>query len=338
MVVAEIEKLEVGESVRENPIVSVIVPCYNSAKTVTETLNSILNQTFEGYEIFVIDDISTDSNELEKVLSGFYEKIIFIKNKKNAGVSPTRNYCSTIAKGKYIAFLDADDIWHKTYLEEQISYLNDNDFDMVYCESEIFGQTDIAEKSMMQYNPDKAGRITRQMLIEGKCHILPSGTLIKRDIFLENNGFDSKVLRSEDFHLWMRLLFNDVKIGYLRKVLFKFRVSPTSGSGDSIQRIERSKNTWQILQNELNFTSHETTIIEKHLSNTEMEILRATGKYHMGRKEWKDARRCFVESLKYSRKGIFKLLPVIICLSICPNLLFKTFVSLRSTELDYLPK
>jgi teichuronic acid biosynthesis glycosyltransferase TuaG len=338
MNIADVDQILVGKLVKEKPVISIIVPCYNSAKTVTETLNSIQNQSFENYEIFVIDDVSSDSDELNEALTSFYEKIIFVKNLTNAGVSPTRNYCSTKSKGKYIAFLDADDIWHKTYLEEQISYLENNDFDMVYCESEIFGNTVNAGKSMMQYNPARGGQITRQMLIEGMCHILPSGTLIKRSIFLENNGFDSKVLRSEDFHLWMRLLFNNVKIGYLRKVLFKFRITPTSGSGDSIQRIVRSKKTWQVLQNELDFTSAETKIIEKHLSNTEMEILRATGKYHIGKKEWKDARRCFIDSLKFSKKGFFRLLIVIVGLSICPNLLFKTFASLRSNELEYLPK
>lgn len=96
---------------------SIIIPLYNKADYVAETLRSVLNQTYNYYEVIVVNDSSTD-NSLE-IVSSFHDKRIHVYTKKNEGVSAARNYGIMHAKHDYIAFLDADDIWDIDYLECQ---------------------------------------------------------------------------------------------------------------------------------------------------------------------------------------------------------------------------
>lgn len=96
---------------------SIIIPLYNKADYIAETLKSVLNQTYCDYEVIVVNDSSTD-NSLE-VASSFQDERIHIYTKENEGVSAARNYGIMHAKYDYIAFLDADDIWESDYLECQ---------------------------------------------------------------------------------------------------------------------------------------------------------------------------------------------------------------------------
>lgn len=93
---------------------SIIIPLYNKADYIAETLKSVLNQTYCDYEVIVVNDSSTD-NSLE-VASSFQDERIHIYTKENEGVSAARNYGIMHAKYDYIAFLDADDIWESDYL------------------------------------------------------------------------------------------------------------------------------------------------------------------------------------------------------------------------------
>ena len=102
-------------------LVSVIIPVYNAEKYVKQAIDSVKKQTYTNYEIIVIDDCSTD-NSVSKI-----EGVdIFIKLKKNSGAAIARNKGIQVAKGEYIAFLDADDIWMENKLEEQVNFMKKN--------------------------------------------------------------------------------------------------------------------------------------------------------------------------------------------------------------------
>ena len=327
---------------KEAPQVSIIIPNYNTAEYIAETLDSVLSQTFKDYEIIVVNDAAPDSVELKKVLENYWDDIIFIDKARNEGTSATRNLATQEARGEMIAFLDADDTWHPTYLQEQINFLESNSYDMVYAEAELFGVSNRAGENLMHNNAAQ-GDVTRKLLIEGKCHILPSGTLIKKSELLAVGGFDPGVSRTEDFDLWMRLVFHGTRIGYLRKILFKFRLRPGSGSGDSLQRLERCTDMWLILQQKLSFTDEEKLIIRRHVEEGNAAVLRAQGRVFINQKNWDAAKAAFREArqkakqLELPLKHRLKLSAVLLLLSLYPNLLLKLFKSFRADEVEYMP-
>ena len=337
-----LEKRTGSKVKREKPAVSVIIPNYNTADYISETLNSVMAQTFTDYEIVVINDAAPDTEKLKSVLEKYYEHIVFIDKSENEGTSAARNDAAGFARAEIIAFLDADDIWQPTFLQEVCEFLKSGDYDMAYAEAELFGLIYNAGSNFLHQNPPQ-GEITRELLINGKCHILPSGTLIKKSVFDKVGGFDRKVSRTEDFDLWMRFLFSGVRIGYLRKLLFKFRLRPESGSGDSLQRIERSIDMWHILREKLPFTERENAIIQHHIDNSKTDLLRAQGRIYINQKNWTAARKTFqkakanAENLGLPLKHRLKLSAVLFLLKFSPQLLLKLFRSLRPEEIKYMP-
>jgi glycosyltransferase involved in cell wall biosynthesis len=334
---------QVGSQVKsEKPAVSIIIPNYNTAQYIGETLDSVLAQTFKDYEIIVINDAAPDTDELKKVLENYYDKIVFVDKSVNEGTSATRNTAVGLARGEFIAFLDADDIWQPTFLAELTEFQRQNKYDMVYTDAETFGPNYLANENFLPFNPAQ-GDVTRELLINGKCHILPSGTLIKKSVFEAVGGFDPGVKRTEDFDLWMRLLFAETRIGYLRKVLFKFRLRPESGSGDSLQRIERCIKVWHILREKLPFTDDENRMIQYHIDNAQTALLRAQGRFYINQKDWSAAKKTFREAkekavtLGLPLKHRLKLSAVLFLLDFSPSLLLKLFRNLRADEIEYMP-
>jgi len=326
----------------EKPAVSVIIPNYNTAGFIAETLDSVLAQTFKDYEIIVINDAAPDTEELKKVLENYYDEIVFVDKTLNEGTSATRNRAAGLARAELLAFLDADDIWRPTFLEELHEFLKKNDYDMVYADAELFGPNYLAGENFLPYNPPQ-GDVTRELLIGGKCHILPSGALIKKSVFEAVGGFDPKVVRTEDFDLWMRMIFAKARFGYLRKLLFKFRLRPESGSGDSLQRIERGIKVWRILQAKLPFTDEENRIIEHHCAVAGSGLLRARGRLYINQKNWAAAKEIFREARRQAEilglplKHRLKLSAVLFLLNFSPGLLLKLFRNYRADEIRYMP-
>jgi|KBSMisStandDraft_5_1062788.scaffolds.fasta_scaffold31835_4 glycosyltransferase involved in cell wall biosynthesis len=338
-----IKEVTVGCQIPDTkPVISVIIPNYNTAQFIGETLDSVLAQSFTEYEIIVVNDGAPDTDELLKVLEKYQDKITLIDKSVNEGTSASRNLAVEYARGDMFAFLDADDIWYPSFLAELYRSLEANDFDMVYAAAETFGHRRLAAENFLGKNP-AGGEITRRMLVEGKCLILPSGALIRKKAFLASGGFDPSIKRTEDFDLWMRMLFDGARIGYLRKILFRFRIRPGSGSGDSIQRIERSRYIWSSLQKRLPFTDDENRIIDLHILGEEAAILRARGKVCVVQKDWKEAKENFrrastlAGTLDLPLKHRLKLAAVLFLLNTYPSLLWRLFQKDRGEEIDFMP-
>lgn len=114
-----------------NELVSVIMPSYNTAKFIKETVESVLSQTYQNFEIIIVDDCSTDNTD--EVVAGIEdERIKYIKNEKNSGAAISRNRALREAKGKWIAFLDSDDVWLPEKLEKQIAFMKENGYKFSY--------------------------------------------------------------------------------------------------------------------------------------------------------------------------------------------------------------
>ena len=114
-----------------NELVSIIMPSYNTGKFIQETINSVKNQTYNNWELIIVDDGSTDNTD-EVVRAIKDDRIKYIKNKVNKGAAISRNIALREAKGRWIAFLDSDDLWKEDKLEKQIKFMEDNNYYFSY--------------------------------------------------------------------------------------------------------------------------------------------------------------------------------------------------------------
>ena len=119
-----------------NDLVSVIMPSYNTADYIAESIKSVICQTYSDWELIIVDDCSTD--DTDTVVSSFKdERIRYLKNETNSGAAVSRNRALREAKGKYIAFLDSDDIWDSQKLEKQIKFIKEHNYAFIYCDYRI---------------------------------------------------------------------------------------------------------------------------------------------------------------------------------------------------------
>lgn len=119
----------------EKGLVSIIMPSYNTAPYIRETIQSVLDQTYQNWELIIVDDCSTDNTD-EVVASIKDDRIKYLKNERNSGAAVSRNRALREAKGRWIAFLDSDDLWMPEKLEKQISFMEKNDYSFSYTNYE----------------------------------------------------------------------------------------------------------------------------------------------------------------------------------------------------------
>ncbi len=137
--------------------VSIIMPSYNTGQFIEETIESILSQSYSNWELIIVDDCSTDDTDL--VINKFLddERIIYLKNDHNSGAAVSRNRALSMAKGKWIAFLDSDDLWLPEKLEKQIAFMENNDCLFSYTN---YIEIDESSKSLNKYvtGPNKISK------------------------------------------------------------------------------------------------------------------------------------------------------------------------------------
>ncbi len=141
-----------------NDMVSIIMPSYNTANCISESIESVIAQTYTNWELIVVDDCSTDNTDdmVKPYLNDF--RIIYIKNPKNSGAAASRNRALREAKGKWIAFLDSDDLWIPEKLEKQIAFMKEKGYHFSYTKY-IEIDTDGNENGVTVTGPKKITRV-----------------------------------------------------------------------------------------------------------------------------------------------------------------------------------
>lgn len=183
-----------------NFFVSVIIPTYNRKDRLIKTINSVLAQDYQDYEIIIIDDGSIDGTS--DYIKQYFPQVILLTHKTNQGVSAARNVGIEKAQGNWIAFLDSDDLWHSNKLSQQIYYLKQHpQYDI--CHSE-----EIWIKDGIRINPKKkhqkiAGNIYYKSV--ELCSISISTVILKKEIFNKVGLFDINLPACEDYDLWLRI-------------------------------------------------------------------------------------------------------------------------------------
>ena len=216
----------------EAPTVSVIMPAYGVAKYISAALDSIFAQTFQDYEIIVVNDGSLDTTELELAIAPYRDRIVYIEQ-ENRGCSAARNAAIRVARGRYIALLDADDLWQPDYLAIQIERLeNDRSIDVIYPNALIFGDSPKSGKLFMELLPSD-GEVTLEKLISQRCNVMISVTA-RREAIVRAGLFDENLRSSEDFDMWLRILLQGGRICYHRRVLVHYRQRRESLSANPV--------------------------------------------------------------------------------------------------------
>lgn len=206
-------------SIDHSTLVSVIIPNYNYAHLIIETLESVKNQSYSNLECIIVDDGSTD-NSVE-VISEYIKGDGRFKllAKKNGGLSSTRNEGLKLAKGDIIAFLDSDDLWLENKLENQLKVLQDKNSDVVFSAIQNFNEE--KDLDIMHFSGEKLDVYTflaHNPIIGGS-----SNFIMKRHVF-EKVGYYNNDLRSaEDLHYFFRIALNEFKFSYCSYVDVKIR-------------------------------------------------------------------------------------------------------------------
>jgi glycosyltransferase involved in cell wall biosynthesis len=205
------------------PRVSVIVPAYNTAAFIGETLDSVFGQTFQGFELIVINDGSPDTPELEVALQAYMSRIRYIRQ-ENRGPSGARNAGIRLAQGELVAFVDSDDIWMPEYLSAQVQFLDCHPgVHASIADALLFDS--FAEPVVWRMLKAGAGPVLNfeQMLKREGGQAGGSAMVARRQRVLQVGMFDEQLRIAEDFEFCARLCFPDGSIGYLGQVLVKYR-------------------------------------------------------------------------------------------------------------------
>lgn len=205
-------------------LVSIIVPNYNSEKFIKETLDSVLAQTYQNWEMFVVDDCSTDGSV--EIIRSYAEKdarIRLVLREKNSGVANVRNAGIQLANGEYIALLDSDDVWTADKLARQVSLLQETGADLAYCSYDFIDENSTPLNKTFKV-PEKTN--FKKML---GCNVIGCSTVIMKAKLFKENPFKPEFYH-EDYVLWMELMRLPITAVGIRDVLMHYRRISTSRS------------------------------------------------------------------------------------------------------------
>ncbi|YAF94776.1 MAG: glycosyltransferase [Nodularia sp. CChRGM 3473] len=213
------------------PIISVIIPAYNSGKTINETIQSVLNQTFTNFELIIINDGSQDSTL--DIVSQINDARIKIFSYPNAGGNVSRNRGLKHAVGEFVSFLDADDIWTPDKLQVQLQALQKNtDAKVAYSWTDYIDENGVIFLSGTHITAN--GDAYEKLLVN---NFLENGSnpLIRREALIELGGFDESLEAAQDWDMWLRLAAQYFFIT-VPTVQILYRVSANSLSSNLIRQ------------------------------------------------------------------------------------------------------
>ena len=212
------------------PLVSVIISLHDSEKYIEETLESVVNQTYKNWEMIVVDDYSFDSSrDIVRKLQGKDNRITLVESKANfGGPARPRNIGLGLAKGKYIAFLDSDDVWLANKLEKQIEFMKDNDCDIVHTLA-----NNIDESGKVQ-GLSKDSRVFNKLkyIMNNKNILFYTNYININTILMKNSNNirfteDKNLIALEDWFFWIEAQ-KSLAITLQEDVLVNYRVRNSS--------------------------------------------------------------------------------------------------------------
>ena len=205
-------KLQVKE-----PLVSVIIPCYNSELWIVNCLQSVYNQSYQNIEVIIVDDGSTD--DTAEIIQKVKKQNTYYLYKPNGGVSSARNFGVKKANGGLIAFLDSDDFWHEDKIQTQVDIMQQG-FDLTYCDYELL---DASNNAVIQHNSIETinfeAALKKKLLSKNNILAGGSSVMLKRNVLEQIGSFREDIVIGEDWELWTRIVWSNFKPYFISKKL-----------------------------------------------------------------------------------------------------------------------
>jgi glycosyltransferase involved in cell wall biosynthesis len=277
------------------PLISVILPAYNAESFIEDALNSIYRQSISDYEILAVDDGSTDRTyriieNWAKAHPSIYVKIFF---QENRGIGGARNAGINASLGRYIAFLDADDVWLETKLEKVMDRFKQSpNLDLV-CHDEWIEET--GRHIRRNYcGPNKS---YRDLLYKGNT-VSTSATVLKKEKALKVGGFseDMSFNGVEDYDFWLRLAKINCNFGYINDVLGVYRVF---GQGITSRIEEHCQHNLNVVNAHFKEWHSKSFFYKYLIRKRRADIIRGGGRAFMRSNKHKTAHQYFITALKY---------------------------------------
>lgn len=212
-------------------LVSIVMPSYNTGRFIGRSIDSVLAQTYQNWELLIVDDCSTD--ETDRVVGEYNDsRIHYLKNETNSGAAVSRNKALSFAKGEWIAFLDSDDLWYPGKLEKQLHYMEENNYRFT-CTSRIQIDEEDNELGIREYGPKHVGVLGMYLYgwpgtLTVMYHAPTVGVIQIAD-----------VKKNNDYALWLKVI-RKADCYYLNQVLSKYRVRKGSLSHGKITKYIKS--------------------------------------------------------------------------------------------------
>ncbi|WP_272672291.1 MULTISPECIES: glycosyltransferase family 2 protein [unclassified Providencia] len=226
-------------------LVSIIMPCYNAEQYIKESINSVINQTYKNFELIIIDDLSTDRS-IDIIKSFNDDRIKLIQLTQNGGAGVARNTGIEAACGRFIAFLDSDDLWRPNKLEIQLEYMLSGSYPLSYTQYQKFTQEG---KGKLVIPPNT---VTYNELLY--CNVIGCLTAIY-DTKIVGKQFMPLIRKRQDMGLWLKILSQGHTAYCCPQVLADYRTD----SGMTQNKLDAAKYQWKFYRQELNFNIIKST-------------------------------------------------------------------------------
>ena len=221
-------------------LISIITPTYNSQEEIEETYLSIKSQTYSNWEWLVTDDCSEDDTfNILNELSANDERIKIFRNKNNLGAAHSRNNSIVHSSGDYLAFIDSDDLWLPSKLENQLSFMVGNDVDFSFTAYELINEDGLKFGKIVDSHLNSP--VYYEDMLRKKATLGCSTVMLRKSAF---NDLSMPLIRTgQDYALWLKLLKAGGGAHVLNSVLTQYRILP-----DSISRnkFKKAKRQWEI--------------------------------------------------------------------------------------------
>lgn len=225
------------EEVKYNKLVSIVTPIFNSEKFISSTIQSVLSQTCHDWELIIIDDCSTDRGlEIAKMYAKDDSRIIIKSLSKNSGSAAARNEGIKIARGKYLVFLDSDDLLDDNFLEKQVAFIESKK-----CAVVTAGYRRKTDTTSTDFVPRE--KITYRTLLRGN-EISCLSSMIDLSI-TGKHYFDSSLLKSEDYLFWLMLVKKNSPVFSNPEVLATYRLHANSKNRDKKSLIKWTRRVYR---------------------------------------------------------------------------------------------
>jgi len=276
------------------PEVSVIIPAYNSSRYIAEALDSVFEQTFKDFEVIVVDDGSTD--DTRRIIENYPHQIKYFYQ-ENGGPAKARNLGIRKSEGKYIAFLDADDLWLASKLEKQVAEFEKNpELGMVITENCLFDDAGVYRDVVGKSNYLMHGDLVTNIFL--KSGVVTPTVMVRRDVFGEIGLFEETLRIGEDDNMWIRIAFH-YPVGFVDEPLAKIR--------DHQMRTMRVNQNYAVYTRasvEMLLNKYDRRLGDKIRKLVPRKFYQGNfgiGYRHFEQEEYAEARKAFREALKYDR-------------------------------------